>query len=45
MLLGISSGAAVFAALQLADKRGKGKKILAIAPDSADKYISTELFD
>ena len=45
LLLGISSGAAVFAALQLADKRGKGKKILAIAPDSADKYISTELFD
>jgi len=45
LLLGISSGAAVFAALQLADKIGKGKKILAIAPDSADKYISTELFD
>lgn len=45
LLLGISSGAAIFAALQLADKMGKGKKILAIAPDSADKYISTELFD
>ena len=45
LLLGISSGAAVFAALQLAEKMGKGKKILAIAPDSADKYISTELFD
>mgnify|MGYP001170231750 FL=1 len=45
LLLGISSGAAVFAALQLVDKMGKGKKILAIAPDSADKYISTELFD
>lgn len=45
LLLGISSGAAVFAALQLADKIGKAKKILAIAPDSADKYISTELFD
>jgi cysteine synthase A len=45
LLLGISSGAAIFAALQMADKMGKGKKILAIAPDSADKYISTELFD
>ncbi len=45
LLLGISSGAAIFAALQLADKMGKGKRILAIAPDSADKYISTELFD
>ena len=45
LLLGISSGAAIFAALQLADNMGKGKKILAIASDSADKYISTELFD
>lgn len=45
LLLGISSGAAVFAALQLAGKMGQDKKILAIAPDSADKYISTELFD
>lgn len=45
LLLGISSGAAIYAALQLADEMGKGKKILAIAPDSADKYISTELFD
>lgn len=45
LLLGISSGAAVFAALQLADKIGRGKKILVIAPDSADKYISTELFN
>jgi cysteine synthase A len=45
LLLGISSGAAIFAALQLATTMGADKKILAIAPDSADKYISTELFD
>jgi len=45
LLLGISSGAAVFGALQLARELGKGKKILAIAPDSAEKYMSTELFD
>jgi cysteine synthase A len=43
--LGISSGAAIFAALCLAKELGPGKRILAIAPDGADKYMSTELFD
>ncbi|MGI5912396.1 MAG: cysteine synthase A [Syntrophomonadaceae bacterium] len=45
LLLGISSGAVIFAAIQLATEWGKGKKILAIAADSADKYMSTEIFD
>jgi len=45
LLLGISSGAAVFAAINLTKKIGKDKKILVIAPDGADKYMSTELFD
>lgn len=45
LLLGISSGAAVFAAIDLAKKLGNDKKILAIAPDGVDKYMSTELFD
>ena len=45
MLIGISSGAAVFAALELAKKVGKGKKILAIAPDGGEKYISMGLYD
>jgi cysteine synthase A len=45
LLLGISSGAAVFAAVNLAKTTGKNKKILAIAPDGVDKYMSTELFD
>ena len=45
VLIGISSGAAVFAALELAKKVGKGKKILAIAPDGGEKYISMGLFD
>lgn len=45
LLLGISSGAAVFAALNLACELGKDRKILAIAPDGGDKYMSTELFD
>lgn len=45
LLVGISSGAAVYGALQIAHRLGKGKKILAIAPDGADKYMSTILFD
>ncbi|HEX3012530.1 MAG TPA: cysteine synthase A [Syntrophomonadaceae bacterium] len=45
VLVGISSGAAIFAALQLAKQLEKDKKILAIAADGAEKYVSTELFD
>ncbi|MDU4939565.1 MAG: cysteine synthase A [Clostridium sp.] len=45
VLIGISSGAALFAALELAKKLGKGKKILAIAPDGGEKYISMGLYD
>ncbi|MBC7074715.1 MAG: cysteine synthase A [Syntrophomonadaceae bacterium] len=45
LLLGISSGAVIFAALALAREMGKDKKILTISPDGADKYMSTELFD
>ena len=45
VLIGISSGAAVFAAIELAKKVGKGKKIRAIAPDGGEKYISMGLYD
>ncbi|ABI68745.1 MAG: cysteine synthase A [Syntrophomonas sp.] len=45
LLLGISSGAAVFAALNLVRDMDPSQKILAIAPDGAEKYMSTELFD
>ena len=45
ILIGISSGAAVYAAIQVAKKLGKGKKVLAIAPDGGEKYISMGLFD
>lgn len=45
ILVGISSGAAIFAALELAKKVGKGKKILAIAPDGGEKYISMGIYD
>ena len=45
VLIGISSGAAVYAAIQIAKKLGKGKKVLAIAPDGGEKYISMGLYD
>jgi len=45
ILIGISSGAAVYAAIQVAKKLGKGKKVLAIAPDGGEKYISMGLYD
>lgn len=45
ILVGISSGAAIYAAIQVAKKLGKGKKVLAIAPDGGEKYISMGLYD
>ena len=44
-LLGISGGAAIFAAKQVAKKLGKGKKVLTIAPDNGERYLSTFLYD
>ena len=43
ILAGISSGAAVFAAVQIA-KKNKGKKVVAILPDSGERYMSTRIF-
>ncbi|WNZ91208.1 cysteine synthase A [Streptococcus iniae] len=43
-LVGISAGAAIDAALQVAKKLGEGKKVLAILPDTGERYLSTELF-
>jgi len=45
LLVGISSGAAIYAALQIANELGSGHQVLAIAADGMDKYISTELFN
>lgn len=45
LLVGISSGAAIYAALQLARKLDRDNRILAIVADGAEKYVSTELFD
>ncbi|MGB9860005.1 MAG: cysteine synthase A [Moorellaceae bacterium] len=44
ILVGISSGAAVYAAVQVARRLGKGKRVLALAPDTGERYLSTELF-
>lgn len=45
ILIGISSGANVYAALKLAKEIGPGKKILTIAADGGEKYISMGLYD
>lgn len=44
ILGGISAGAAIFAALQVARKLGKGKKVVAIIPDNGERYLSTQLY-
>lgn len=44
ILGGISSGAAIYAALETAKKLGKGKKVLAIIPSNGERYLSTALY-
>jgi len=44
VLGGISSGAAIYAAVQVAQKLGKGKKVLAIIPSNGERYLSTPLY-
>ncbi|MBC7225180.1 MAG: pyridoxal-phosphate dependent enzyme, partial [Anaerolineae bacterium] len=44
MLAGISSGAAAWAALQVAARLGEGKTVVVILPDTGERYLSTGLF-
>lgn len=44
ILGGVSSGAAIFAALQVAKKLGKGKNVVAILPSNGERYLSTPLY-
>ncbi|MBE6656076.1 MAG: cysteine synthase A [Ruminococcaceae bacterium] len=45
ILCGISSGTNVAAALRLAKKLGKGKRVVTVLPDTAERYFSTPLFE
>ncbi|NFI82856.1 cysteine synthase A [Clostridium botulinum] len=45
ILVGISFGANIAAAIKIAKKLGKGKKVVTVAPDGGEKYISTGLYD
>jgi cysteine synthase A len=42
---GISSGAAAFAALQVARELGRGKDLVVLLPDTGERYLSTDLFE
>ncbi|MFF2483741.1 cysteine synthase A [Paenibacillus sp. NPDC058071] len=44
LLLGPSSGASVWAAMQVAKRLGKGKRVLCIAPDTGERYLSMDIF-
>jgi cysteine synthase A len=45
VLAGSSGGAAVFAALQVAQRLGAGKRVVTMIPDSAERYLSKHIFE
>ena len=45
IFVGPSAGATIYAAIELAKRLGSGKKVLCIAPDTGDRYLSMNLFD
>jgi cysteine synthase A len=45
VLAGSSGGAAVFAALQVAQRLGAGKRVVTVVPDSAERYLSKKIFE
>ncbi|WP_164668862.1 cysteine synthase A [Virgibacillus doumboii] len=45
LFVGLSGAAAVYAAIKVAKRLGKGKKVLCIAPDTGERYLSMNLFD
>ena len=45
IFIGPSGAAAVYAAIEVAKKLGEGKRVVCIAPDTGERYLSMNLFD
>lgn len=45
LMVGISAGAAIHTALKVAKKLGQGKRVLSMAPDTGERYLSTGVFE
>ncbi|PYY08798.1 MAG: cysteine synthase, partial [Acidobacteria bacterium] len=45
VLGGSSSGANVFAAMEIARQLGQGKRVVTVIPDAAERYLSKNIFD
>ncbi len=45
ILLGVSGAASVFFALKVAQQLGPGKRVLAVAPDNGERYLSSDLYE
>jgi cysteine synthase A len=45
ILVGVSSGAAIYVSLSIAEKLGKGKTVVTVLPSTGERYLSTGLYD